>query len=217
MNAMLTNEYPLPSILYLTPSSRIPGRRKTIGHFRLNSLDLDHFNRLLGRLGRCQAPLVADQVVTAARELEHGNSLTAPPCIVERLERAETVAEMVADAGWMTASSREVAVPARLVADYLGGQEGLLPDWLPRIGRLDDAIVLDAAWPRLATEVDDYLDFRRLRRMEAELRGCAETAFRFDRHDWREEQRIEAALRSQRRQVRESSYLPEACAMFRVH
>ena len=217
MNAMLTTEYPLPSILYLAPSSRGPGRRKSIGHFRLNSRDLEHFNRLLGRLGRRQAPLVADQVVTAARELDRGTDRGAPPCIVERLQRAETVAEMVADATWMAASSDEVAVPARLVAGYLRGQEGLLPDWLPQVGRLDDAIVVDAAWPRLAVEVDGYLDFRRLRRIEAGLRGCAETDFRFDRSDWQEDRRIEAALQAQRRQVRESSYLPTPSAMFRVH
>ena len=94
MNAMLTTEYPLPSILYLPPSSRTPGRRKNIGHFRLNSLDLERFNRLLDRLGRRQAPLVADQLVTAARELKQGDARAEPPCILQRVRRAETVVEM---------------------------------------------------------------------------------------------------------------------------
>ena len=217
MNAMQNIQYPLPSILYLTPSSRMPGRRKSIGQFRLNSLDLDRFNRLLGHLGRCQAPLIADQVVTAARELNQKNSQSEPPCIVQRVQRAETVAEMVADPAWMAASARETAFPARLVADYFQGPEGLIPAWLPRVGRLDDAIVVDAAWPRLADEVDGYLDFRRLRRIEADLRGCAEDDFRFDRKDWLEERRVEAALNAQRRAVRETSYLPAPCAMFHIH
>ena len=217
MNAMLTTEYPLPSILYLTPSSRRPGRRKSIGQFRLNSLDLERFNRLLDRLGRHQAPLVADQVVTAARQLNQGNGQAEPPCILQRVQRAETVVEMVADAAWMAASTHDAARPARLVADYLQGPESLIPDWLPHIGRLDDAIVLETAWPHLAGEVDGYLDFRRLRRIEAGLRGCAENDFRFDRKDWLEERRIEAALRTQQRQVREGSYLPAPCAMFRIH
>ena len=217
MNAMLTTEYPLPSILYLTPSSRRPGRRKSIGQFRLNSLDLERFNRLLDRLGRHQAPLVADQVVTAARQLNQGNGQAEPPCILQRVQRAETVVEMVADAAWMAASTHDAARPARLVADYLQGAESLIPGWLPQIGRLDDAIVLETAWPHLAGEVDGYLDFRRLRRIEAGLRGCAENDFRFDRKDWLEERRIEAALRTQQRQVREGSYLPAPCAMFRIH
>jgi uncharacterized membrane protein YkvA (DUF1232 family) len=217
MNATQTTEYPLPSILYLTPSSRRPGRRRSIGQFRLNSLDLERFNRLLSRLGRLQAPLVADQVATAARELNQGNPHSEPPCIVQRVQRAGTVVEMVADPAWMATSANDTATPARLVADYLQGPESLIPDWLPRIGRLDDAIVLDTAWPRLAGEVDGYLDFRRLRRIEAGLRGCAENDFRFDRKDWLEERRIEAALRAQRRHVSESSYLPAPCAMFRIH
>lgn len=217
MNAMHTTQYPLPSILYLTPSSRMPGRRKSIGQFRLNSLDLDRFNRLLDRLGRCQAPLIADQVVTAARELNQENSQAEPPCIVQRVQRAETVAAMVADAAWMASSTGDSALPARLVADYFQGPDSLIPAWLPRVGRLDDAIVIETAWPRLADEVEGYVDFRRLRRIEAGLRGCAESDFRFDRDDWQEERRVEAALRTQRRGVREHSYLPAPCAMFRIH
>ncbi len=217
MNAMLNTQDPLPSILYLTPSSRTPGRRKSIGQFRLNSLDLDRFNLLLGRLGRHQGPLVADQVVTAARELNQGRGQAEPPCIAQRVQRAETVAEMVADTAWMAASNSDTVLPARLVAEYLQEPESLIPDWLPQVGRLDDAIVLETAWPRLAGEVDGYLDFRRLRRIEAGLRGCAENDFRFDRKDWLEERRIEAALNAQRRHVRETSYLPAPCAVFRIH
>jgi uncharacterized membrane protein YkvA (DUF1232 family) len=217
MNAMQNIQYPLPSILYLPPSSRVPGRRKSIGQFRLNGLDLDRFNRLLGRLGRPQAPLVADQVVTAARELNQGTRQAEPPCIVQRVRIAKTVAEMVADAAWMAASASATAVPARLVADYLQGHEGLIPGWLPQIGHLDDAIVVETAWPRLADEVDGYLDFRRLRRIEADLRGCAENDFRFDRKDWQEQRRVEAALKAHRCAVRETSYLPAPCAMFRIH
>jgi uncharacterized membrane protein YkvA (DUF1232 family) len=217
MNAMQNTQYPLPSILYLTPSSHAPGRRKSIGQFRLNSHDLNRFNRLLGRLGRPQAPLVADQVVTAARELNQGKSQAEPPCIVQRVQIAKTVAEMVADAAWMASSSSDTAEPARLVAEYLQEPEALIPGWLPQIGHLDDAIVIETAWPRLAGEIDGYLDFRRLRRIEAELRGCAENEFRFDRNDWQEERRVEAALNAQRRAVRETSYLPAPCAMFRIH
>ncbi len=217
MNAMQNIQYPLPSILYLTPSNRSPGRRKSIGQFHLNSLELERFNRLLGRLGRCQAPLIADQVVTAARELNQRNSQAEPPCIVQRVQRAETVAEMVADPAWMAASARDTALPARLVADYFQGPESLIPAWVPRVGRLDDAIVVDAAWPQLVDEVDSYLDFRRLRRIEADLRGCAEGDFRFDRKDWLEERRIEAALKAQRQAIRETSYLPAPCAMFHIH
>lgn len=217
MNAMQNIQYPLPSILYLTPSCGAPGRRKSIGQFRLNNLDLDRFNRLLGRLGRLQAPLVADQVVTAARELNQGNRQAEPPCIVQRVRIAKTVAEMVADAAWMAASASDTAVPARLVAGYLHEPESLIPDWLPQVGRLDAAIVVETAWPRLADEVDGYLDFRRLRRIEADLRGCAENDFRFDREDWQEERRVEAALKVHRCAVRETSYLPAPCAMFRIH
>ena len=55
---------------------------------------------------------------------------------------------------------------------------------MPTVGRLDDAIVVDAAWPRLGDEIDSYLDYCRLRALEARLRGCGDTEFKFNRADW---------------------------------
>ncbi len=215
MNAILANTYPLPSILAARPGSAMPRRRRSIGDFSPGNQALERFNHLLGRLGRAQPPLALDQLATAAREVDQDQHGTAQPCIDQRIQRRETVAAMVADAGWMIQG--EAHATARLVLDYVLGLEKLIPAWLPGVGRLDDAIVLDSAWPVLVPEVESYLDFCRLRQQEARLRACGVDDLGFTRNDWIRARRAEVALQAQRRRIRESSYLPAPSSYFRVH
>ena len=215
MNAMLSITSPLPAILD-QPASARPGRRHFIENYCLTMRDVDRFNVLLFRLGRRDAPLDRDQVVTAARELCDSNSLAVePPSIRERMRRVETAALMINDPDWDGANDAIDA--ARLVIDYARGSDDLIPDWVPAVGRLDDAIVVETAWPRLALEIDRYLDFCRLRDMAVGVRATSASSVHFMRADWERELREEAALVAHQKQVREHSYLPPNASLFRVH
>ncbi len=75
----------------------------------------------------------------------------------------------------------------------------------------------NTAWVQLAEETRHYLDYCRLARLEARLRGCAHEELRFTRSDWQAVRLIEAALETHNRQVRDRSYAPEPASMFRVH
>lgn len=208
------NIAPLPSILEIAQTR--PGRREHIDDFHLDEYELERFNGLLAQLGRRQGPLDRDRLVTAARELSvtSANGVAAP-CIGQRMRRVAAAAWMIADPDWTAANdARDVA--GRVVA-YARGQEGLIPNRVPKVGRLDDAIVIDAAWPRLAGEIEYYVDFRRLLRIEAALRGSADRHFGFNRAQWQLARSAEAALIAHQRQVRVSSYLPRPSAMFRVN
>jgi hypothetical protein len=218
MNALMTTlslVQPLPAVLDAPPSFSLLHRRKNIGEYRPASADLSRFNHLLARLGRRQPPLDIDRLATAARQLTDAADNDAPGCIAQRIAWLESVVAMAGDHDWE--ASGEVADCARLVADYANDTCDLIPDWLPRIGRLDDAIVMEAAWPTLGRELSCYRDFRRLRTVEAGLRGCAPEDLPFDRHAWESARDVEAALIAHRRRVRESSYVPAPTAMFRVH
>jgi uncharacterized membrane protein YkvA (DUF1232 family) len=206
----------LPQVLLPGTAPGRLGRRRRIGSFRLSSLDMERFNHLLSTLTGDPAPLDCDQVVTAARQLADScPSQSTPSCIRQRLERAGSLSGMLADRDWQPAS--EVATPASAVLDYLNGHNDLIPDWIPQVGRLDDAIVIEAAWPRLAGEVLSYQDFCRLRLIEARLHQQEIKTFRFDRNDWEVARRAEAGLREHQRRVRTSSYVPDAPGLFRVH
>ena len=75
----------------------------------------------------------------------------------------------------------------------------------------------EASWLLVADETARYLDFRRLRSLEAQLRGCSPDALRYTRADWEAARSAEAALESHLRHVRFSSYAPEPVPMFRIH
>lgn len=215
MNALLANPQPLPSILH-QPSQSERRRRRRIGDYDIDDVRLDRFNDLLNRLGRARDPLDCDRVATAARELcDRSTGAATPACIGQRMRRVVAAARMVADATWRAAN--DAIDTAGLVLGYVRGADDLIPDRLPRIGRLDDAIVVDAAWPRLAGEVADYVDFRRLQRLEAALRGVDSRSFRFTREDWEQARQAEAALAAHRQRVRGGSYLSAPAPVFRIH
>ena len=217
MNALMTTRsmvQPLPSVLDAPPAFTLLRRRKTIGEFRPASADLERFNQLLARLGR-NGPLAIDQLATAARQLSSGTDDNAPGCIAQRISWLESVAEMVSDPAWRVAANVDDC--ARLVAGYAADTHDLIPDWLPRVGRLDDAIVADTAWPTLHREVACYRDFLRLHALEAGLSGRHPAELPFDRAAWESARDAEAALIAHRRRVRESSYVPATAPMFRIH
>lgn len=102
-------------------------------------------------------------------------------------------------------------------------------DWSPPAilrSRLQQAMALlrepgvsldEATWLLVADETARYLDFRRLRSLEAQLRGCTYDALHYTRADWEAARNAEAALESHLRHVRFSSYAPEPVPMFRIH
>lgn len=217
MNIMLTATSPLPAILD-QPSS-FPGRRHRIDGFDLSEGAVDRFNSLLTHFGRRGAPLDRDHLATAARELHDTGSALEPPCIGQRMQLLEAAARMIADAQWKP--SRGIADLAAEMVQYANGQQQLLPNSLPAVGRLDDAIAVDAAWPMLAAEVDSFLDYCRVRSLEAALRGCDVGSFPFTRDDWERARRADADLEHSYSfsfgHAHESSYLPAPAARFVIH
>ncbi len=218
---MNAQTYPLPPIAsaLLPPVGQAghPTRRHLVGDYPVDQAALDHFNRLLAKLHHL--PLACDQLATAARELidEPRAAARYPAPIAQRLELADQIDRMVCDHRWLAPC--QASETARLVVDYLHG-EGygrLIPASVPTVGRLDDAIVIDAAWPQLAGEVESYKDYCRLRTIEAELRGCDVASMPFSRTDWQRARVLEGALIAHCRHGGASSYLPaQGPALFRV-
>lgn len=215
MNAMLTATIPLPAVLD-QPVSHGPCRRHSIDDFDLTAAAVDRFNSLLARLGRRAAPLDCDRLATAARELRvRAAGTSEPPCIVQRMKRLEAAARMIGDGQWEAAG--DAGDTAALMVHYARGSYQLLPDSLPTIGHLDEAIAVEAAWPALGREVAAFLDYCRIRSLEAALRGLEIGGFTFTRRDWEEARQAEYALEKQRRCIREGSYLPAFEPRFVVH
>lgn len=202
MHAAIENHnlYPLPAVLFRAPTPF--GRRHRIDQHEIGEIELSLFNELLLRLDLRRQPLARDQLVSAARELaDDTDGSRAAHCIHQRMRRAGAIDRMLRDAGWRTAEA--LVAPARLLVRYVRDGSDLIPDGLPKVGRLDDAILVDAAWTSLAGEVRSYLDYCRLRQLERWL-GNDDG---FGREDWELARAAEARLASHQRRIGENSYI----------
>lgn len=215
MNVALASIAPLPDALS-QPSLNGNGRRHRIGRHDLDPGALQHFNDLIAQIDFDRTPLERDQVASAARELiDQPGDGVAPSCIRQRMRRAGALDLMVTDPEWETLALAQIA--AAIVVDYLRSNANLIPNGLPVVGRLDDAIMVETAWPNAADEVRNYLDFCRLRRIEAELRGEHRPHFGFTRDNWLLARQAEAEWVAHCRQVATRTYVPAtASPRFRV-
>lgn len=215
MNVALATIAPLPDVLS-RPDLNASGRRHRIGRHDLDPGALRHFNDLIAQIDLDHAALQRDQVASAARELiDQPREAHAPACISQRMRRAGALDLMLTDPEWETLAL--VQVVAAIVVDYLRDSCNLIPNGLPVVGRLDDAVMVETAWPSAANEVRDYLDFCRLRRIEAELRGEQRPHFGFDRATWLVARQAEAEWIAHCHHVATSTYLPAgANQRFRV-
>lgn len=212
MNAMILSAPLLPACL-VDPSRADPRhRRYHVGEFRLSESAVDRFNRHIERFGASGRPVDGDRIATAARQLSSGGARAiAPPCIRSRLRWVKAALSMVADPVWK--ANEESVDVTRHVARYVASSDDLIPDALPAIGRLDDALVVDAAWPLLREDVVCYVDFRRLRRVCA-TPGSGRRVF--DRNAWLQAREEDAQLQRHLKEVRGRSYCMSAAPLFAV-
>ncbi|NUS39973.1 MAG: hypothetical protein HOQ02_13245 [Lysobacter sp.] len=182
------------------PDAQPQGRRRQAGEWTLTDEQVASFDALLHEV--CpQAPRVqADQVAQLARWL-----LSLPPdeaqaVLAERLVRMDDLRALLDDPDWDRDSPG--ACRLRGLLAYFE-HDGLIPNHIPVLGRLDDVLLLELAWPGIASEVDDYLDFREYR-TSAQPDGDGPAR----RSAWTRERLSELAWLQQRHRVGDSHYAP---------
>ncbi|KIQ96689.1 hypothetical protein [Lysobacter sp. A03] len=207
MNASLFVVSPLPASLF-SGAVRLNSNRHSIGDFVPDPVRLAHFNALLMQISAEHPQIDGDQLATAARELIlQARDGRIPQSIRERIRRAGAMDLMQSDPEWETEA--KAAIAAATALDYLHGKDTLIPHSLPVVGWLDGAVVVETAWPTLADEVRDYLDFCRLRRIEAGLRGESRRHFGFTRDQLDDARTAEWLWTEHCRRTGRSSYLSQ--------
>lgn len=165
----------------------------------LSDQDLEHF-RELARRGMSGAEEQApDAIIRGARELlEKVGETVNSAFIRDRLGRLNILIDMYNDEGWGMQEIGQKRVLSALA--YLINAEDLIPDNIPGLGYLDDAIMVELLCEELKPEIDAYREFVEYRTGEAERRGVdPESLNRSDFVKVREQ-----ALLSEMRRVRNS-------------
>lgn len=115
------------------------------------------------------------------------------------LARAESLRCMLDDADWDL--SPELRQRGIALIDYLHRFDDLIPDDLPVIGHLDDALLIELSWSEFEGEVADHQDFLRFCR-ETPIRGTAEER----RTAWESDCLAQANTLLHRQALRERGY-----------
>lgn len=178
----------------------------------LSDNDLDHFQEVLKRAQDNAQRLSPEEVTGAARRLiSEAAKVKVPEFIAQRLSRLGALIEMVHDEGWSMSAEDKTRVLTALA--YFADPKDVIPDNVPVVGYLDDAIMIELCVRELKHEVEAYEDFCAFRTHEAASRGLDPSAV--GRADWLEERRQELQERMERRRRRDSYVRPEGSGLFR--
>lgn len=164
--------------------------------FELSDSDLEHFKQVMICAREKAAELDEVTIIDNARKLlfQVGHSETSD-FIRERMNRLESMIGMVADKGWGLEDEDRQRVLQALA--YFSEPEDLIPDDIPGLGFLDDAIIIEMVTLELKHENQAYNDFCVFRAAESSRLG--DDAMKLERSDWLEERRKQLHSRMRRR------------------
>lgn len=172
--------------------------------FELDDADLDFFRKIIRDKHVGHRAIGVEDVVRATGELLAGaRAGRVPKFILRMLEQIEPLVAMVTDKEWRLPEHDIRRVLAALA--YFADPEDLIPDSLPGLGYLDDAVMVELACRDLEPELTAYRDFCAFRDKElARRKAAGEPVDGVSRHDWLDARRRELmeTMREQRSLLR---------------
>jgi uncharacterized membrane protein YkvA (DUF1232 family) len=129
----------------------------------LSDRDLIHFRRELYKAREAVGIAEDEEILSAAGDVVHAmRSTELPDFVAERLERLENAIAMLTDPEWPLEAPERSPMLGALA--YLCDPEDIIPDDIPGIGLLDDAVMIELAFRELHHEIEAYSDFIRFRK-----------------------------------------------------
>lgn len=126
--------------------------------FELNDDDLKHFRLIMREARKAAARTPPEEIVASAKQMLKGISdQSAPGFILERIDKLNLMISMLTDLEWRL-PHREATRVLNAIA-YFTEPDDLIPDDIPGLGFLDDAIMVELVMRELKHEIDAYRDF----------------------------------------------------------
>jgi uncharacterized membrane protein YkvA (DUF1232 family) len=172
--------------------------------FELGDADLSHFRKIMLESRSATVDLGQEEILQAARELlESVKAVTVPDFVSGRLSKIQVMIDMIEDAEWQLPDKETSRVLNALA--YFSEPEDLIPDHIPGLGFLDDAIMVELVCRELRHDMDAYVDFCEFRDAEGQRRSKAGLQTDITTEDWLATRRKELHSRMRNRRRRERS------------
>ena len=167
--------------------------------FELTENDLEHFRSVMRRAQGAASETDEAKITKAAQDLlKEVEDADVPDFISDRLNKLEVMIGMVHDEGWALPDEERQRVLSALA--YFSDPEDLIPDDIPGLGFLDDAIMVELVVRELKHEIEAYQDFCKFRSVEAGRRS--ESDEDLNRANWLVERRKQLHSRMRNRRSR---------------
>ena len=138
--------------------------------FDLSDADLKHFRSVMRDVRSRMKNRSEDDIVEAAQSLlVEVESAETPDFVSERIAKLHGLIEMLVDEDWGLSGKDRERVVSGLA--YFAEPEDMIPDKVPVLGYLDDAIMVELVVTELEHEIEAYDDFCSFRETREERHG----------------------------------------------
>lgn len=169
--------------------------------FELDDRDLKHFQLIMREARKAAAHAPPEVIVDGAKRLlAEIRGSRVPEYIRKRLDKLELMIRMLADHEWRLPEQDATHVLNALA--YFCDPEDLIPDHIPGLGFLDDAIMIDLVEMELRHELEAYRDFCEFRERRPPSPGVKARSGPVTRDEWLAGRRDELQTRMRRRRGR---------------
>ena len=175
--------------------------------FSLSNDDLQRFEEIVAKAKQLieQEDHAKHVEETAAKMIEKAQSMDLPQFIAERILKIETLLNMVQDEEWQLDSDDRKRILSAL--SYFSNSADMIPDDVPGVGFLDDAIYTEIVIQELDAEVRSYNEFCQYRIAEENRRRGRGLDPNVGREDWLADKRsvLHSRMRARRAGSRNTS------------
>lgn len=133
--------------------------------FDLEDKDLKFFRAAMKQAKEVAQSTDEEDILSRADAMvEQVKAQSVPAFVRQRLERLGALVEMARDQEWALASTERKNVVTALA--YFADPQDMIPDDIPVLGYIDDAIMIELVVSELRHEIDAFEDFCRYRNEE---------------------------------------------------
>lgn len=170
----------------------------------ISDAELDYFRSVMSRVREHAGQRLPHEVAqAAATEVARLRASARSPFVARRIDRVGKLIAMLEDGEWALPDDDRLRVLDALA--YVAEAQDLVPDSVPVLGMVDDAIMLELVLQELQHELDGYEEFDEFRRREAAQRTAAGSHKSVSREDWLASKRLALHDRMRARRERDAA------------